>query len=156
MFTPLLYISGFNQTHLWRRARHNWLFVYILVNGTTSFIQPLTYSTRSSKQQNSRHTTKDNISQADFPNLAEKLTWPTWKSCRTEKKFTVACIMFSLAFLEWFTLVLGLDIVRFMYFHNLIPPFFWSRYEQEAHGISYSSKLAIQNEQKTNVPSSFS
>jgi hypothetical protein len=50
-----------------------------------------------------------------------------------------------------------LDIVRFMYFHNLIPPpFFWSRYEQEAHGISYSSKLAIQNEQKTNVPSNCS
>jgi hypothetical protein len=43
-----------------------------------------------------------------------------------------------------------------MYFHNLIPPFFWSRYEQEAHGISYSSKLAIQNEQKTNVPSNCS
>jgi hypothetical protein len=27
---PLLYISGFNQTHLWRRSRHDWLFVYIL------------------------------------------------------------------------------------------------------------------------------
>jgi hypothetical protein len=52
---PLLYISGFNQTHLWRRSRNDWLFVYILANGTTSFIQPLTYSTRSSKQ-NSRHT----------------------------------------------------------------------------------------------------
>ena len=28
--------------------------------------------------------------------------------CRSEKKFTVACIMFSLAFLEWFTLVLAI------------------------------------------------
>jgi hypothetical protein len=53
---PLLYISSFNQTHLWRRSRHDWLFVYILANEMTSFIQPLTYSTRSSKQQNSRHT----------------------------------------------------------------------------------------------------
>ena len=44
--------------------------------------------------------------------------WQTWKSCQTEKyfaspkkspkKFTVACIMFSLAFLEWFTLVLAI------------------------------------------------
>ena len=33
--------------------------IYILANDTTSFIQPLTYSTRSSKQQNSRHTIKD-------------------------------------------------------------------------------------------------
>jgi hypothetical protein len=32
---------------------HDWLFVYILANGATSFIQPLTYSTRSTKQQNS-------------------------------------------------------------------------------------------------------
>ena len=30
--------------------------IYILANDMTSFIQPLTYSTRSSKQQNSRHT----------------------------------------------------------------------------------------------------
>ena len=59
MFSPLLYISGFNQTHLWRQSRHDWLFVYILANDMTSFIQPLTYSTRSSKQQNSRHTIKD-------------------------------------------------------------------------------------------------
>jgi hypothetical protein len=44
--------------------------------------------------------------------------WQTWKSCQTEKyfvgpkkspqKFTVTCIMFSLAFLEWFTLVLAI------------------------------------------------
>jgi hypothetical protein len=33
--------------YLWRRSRHDWLFVYILVNDMTSFIQPLTYSTRS-------------------------------------------------------------------------------------------------------------
>jgi hypothetical protein len=59
LFSPLLYISGFNQTHLWRRSRHDWLFVYILANDMMSFIQPLTYSTRSSKQQNSRHTIKD-------------------------------------------------------------------------------------------------
>jgi hypothetical protein len=37
-------------------AGHDWLFVYILANDMTPFIQPLTYSTRSSKQQNSRHT----------------------------------------------------------------------------------------------------
>ena len=37
MFSPLLYISGFNQTHLWRRSRHDWLFVYILANEMTSF-----------------------------------------------------------------------------------------------------------------------
>jgi hypothetical protein len=28
--------------------------------------------------------------------------------CRSEKKVTVTCIMFSLAFLEWFTLVLAI------------------------------------------------
>ena len=44
--------------------------------------------------------------------------WQTWRSCQTEKyfagpkkspqKFTVMCIMFSLAFLECFTLVLAI------------------------------------------------
>jgi len=44
--------------------------------------------------------------------------WQTWRSCQTEKyfpvwkkspkKFTVMCIMFSLAFLECFTIVLAI------------------------------------------------
>ena len=44
--------------------------------------------------------------------------WQTWRSCQTEKyfagpkknpqKFTVMCILFSLAFLECFTLVLAI------------------------------------------------
>ena len=44
--------------------------------------------------------------------------WQTWRSCQTEKyfagpkkspkKFTVMCMMFSLAFLECFTLVLAI------------------------------------------------
>ena len=35
--------------------------IYILANDMTSFIQSLTYSTRSSRQQNSRHTKRHNI-----------------------------------------------------------------------------------------------
>ena len=79
MFSPLLYISGFNQTHLWRRSRHDWLFVYILANGTTSFIQPWIYSTRSSKQQNSRHTIKD----ITYTILNNTENWITLTSIKT-------------------------------------------------------------------------
>ena len=79
MFSPLLYISGFNQTHLWRRSRHDWLFVYILANEMTSFIQPLTYSTRSSKQQNSRHNIKDKT----YTILNNTENWITLTSIKT-------------------------------------------------------------------------
>ena len=67
---------------------------------------------------NLRHHSND-ITKTDFPKLAEKLSviWtdrhenlvrpknilPVRK--KSPKKFTVTCIMFSLAFLEWFTLV---------------------------------------------------
>ena len=79
MFSSLLYISGFNQTHLWRQSRHDWLFVYILANDMTSFIQPLTYSTRSSKQQNSRHTIKD----ITYTILNNTENWITLTSIKT-------------------------------------------------------------------------
>ena len=79
MFSPLLYISSFNQTHLWRRSRLDWLFVYILANDMTSFIQPLTYSTRSSKQQNSRHYKRHNI----YTILNNTENWITLTSIKT-------------------------------------------------------------------------
>ena len=88
MFSPLSYISGFNQTHLWRRSRHDWLFVYILANDMTSFIQPLTYITRSSKQQNSRHNIKDKT----YTILNNTENWITLTSIKTrgEIRCTIA------------------------------------------------------------------
>jgi hypothetical protein len=78
VFTPFIHFR-FNQTHLWRRSRHDWLFVYILANGMTSFIQPLTYSTMSSKQQNSRHTIKD----ITYTILNNTENWITLTSIKT-------------------------------------------------------------------------
>ena len=79
---PFYTFSGFNQTHLWRRSRHDWLFVYILANDMSSFIQPLTYSTRSSKQQNSRHTIKD----ITYTILNNTENWITLTSIKTRGK----------------------------------------------------------------------
>jgi len=77
---------------------HDWLFVYILANGATSFIQPLTYSTRSSKQQNSgRDALPQILSGANsgkkrkIANLSEeekKLKQQKYEEHRPERKFS--------------------------------------------------------------------
>jgi hypothetical protein len=87
LFSPLLYISGFNQTHLWRRSRHDWLFVYILANGTTSFIQPLTYTIVQGHQNNKTrdiHYKRHNIViYIQFLTTLKTKNWITLTSIKT-------------------------------------------------------------------------
>ena len=59
VFTPFIYFRFQSNPFVKTITTRLVICIYILANDMTSFIQPLTYSTRLSKQQNSRHTIKD-------------------------------------------------------------------------------------------------